>query len=287
LLMRSLAKVKESEAAIATTLVELPESLKMMRPSTYNLPKLMNKLRPRRSITLLGSVADYAASAWLQYRYGILPALSEVDTYRKVFSKKAEVKLTLDRRSSHETEETVDYTTDFSGRLSTLIPSFYGHGSEVSTVDEYWVSTAYAQRSVHLASRLGLDAAAIPMAIWERIPYSFVVDWFLDIGTWIRASVPQPSCAVVGQTLSRVRKCTYTCKLRTATYSTPWIGSPDYPEASCYGGFYHSTKAYRRTRAGYQIGIPSFTQGVNSIIRELDSLALSYSRIAGNLNRRR
>jgi hypothetical protein len=44
----------------------------------------------------------------------------------------------------------------------------------------------------NLAKVAGSRLRDIPATLWEVVPYSFVVDWFFNVGDWIQAFTPAP-----------------------------------------------------------------------------------------------
>jgi hypothetical protein len=44
----------------------------------------------------------------------------------------------------------------------------------------------------------GLSFQEIPIAVWELLPYSFVADWFFNIGDYVQAITPKPGVKLLG-----------------------------------------------------------------------------------------
>lgn len=60
-------------------------------------------------------------------------------------------------------------------------------------------SAAYARVVFSKLKRYGVDPL---LTAWELTPYSFVVDWFLGVGTWIKAFSPFSGVKVLGSCVS-------------------------------------------------------------------------------------
>lgn len=116
------------------------------------------------------------AQAWLEYRYGwrllyfdivdIQKALSQIDGEMKRF------------------KERVGYSID-SQLTRTSVPYDWAtqHGS-YDVVDEYDVSV----RGAVVADINPPEFRFNPLTTsWELVRFSFIVDWFLDIGSWLEA----------------------------------------------------------------------------------------------------
>lgn len=67
------------------------------------------------------------------------------------------------------------------------------------------------------ASAFGLNLAAIPGSVYELLPYSFVVDWFVNLGRYIQALSADLQPELRGQWITERRKIEVT---RTVTSVT-------------------------------------------------------------------
>jgi hypothetical protein len=85
-----------------------------------------------------------------------------------------------------------------------------------------------------------LDAFGVldPAAVWDVIPFSFVLDWFVDIGGWLHDNRPRLFPADV----SILDYCESFRLKRRITYSTSW-------EAPHNGGGSHTTTAFAQVAA--------------------------------------
>jgi hypothetical protein len=75
--------------------------------------------------------------------------------------------------------------------------------------------------------------AQIPAAIWEIIPFSFVVDWFVNVESFIRAVTPKADVHRLAEwvTIETERE-----EMFTANYS--WNNAPTQDEVTPPGGHF-------------------------------------------------
>lgn len=116
---------------------------------------------------------------WLELQYGWLPLISDVHEAANAYAA-----LTGKPR----TERVSVSLTRKAQRDSSSSPSAY---SCKGTVEERWRILYEMSESLSTPRSLGLtDPASV---VWELIPYSFVIDWFLPIGSYLENlnTIPQ------------------------------------------------------------------------------------------------
>nr|UUW21258.1 MAG: maturation protein [Sanya fiers-like virus 13] len=127
-----------------------------------------------------GSATRAAGSLWLSYRYGLMPLLYSAQdainafwTPLQKYSKTFQVTF-RDRIVWENSTETVSLTTHLFDRVKYTYNQFS------------WRLRTTVDFSKEMMDRFISSPWDIPMAIWERVPYSFVVDWFLNVGNYLR-----------------------------------------------------------------------------------------------------
>lgn len=151
------------------------------------------------------------AELWLEYRYGWLPAIYSVEDAVKALEKEI-AKGSLVRGSS---KSIVDLTDAKS--VSTK-PQTYTFRDEVYTCTG--IRTYRGKAFVEVLDdrvRFGADPL---VTTWEKIPYSFIADWFLAVGTWLQAVSPFSGTRLLGSMVSV--KDSYT---RQQTFAETYSGS--------------------------------------------------------------
>jgi hypothetical protein len=146
-----------------TFIAELDKTVAMFR----NLVK--------RVITLVAKGRFF--DLWLEGRYGWRTLIYDMQDIEKAISN-LDDKKTRFKAAPHETYE--EETNEES-----LVSSYYGMGEVVlSTTKHLRVSV----RGTVVADLIPPNMSFNPVVTaWEVVPYSFVIDWILNIGRWIEA----------------------------------------------------------------------------------------------------
>jgi hypothetical protein len=141
--------------------------------------------------------ADLVADKWLEYQFGILPLIGDVNDIRRLFDKQArEIRQCLDRKAaSISLEDTADMQrqgpwTEATGWFN-LYTTMWRLNQTRVTAHCYWY-----RKYPYFPT--GGSVYDIPNLVWELIPFSFVVDWIVDIGGWLRSIQPNESVTYVG-----------------------------------------------------------------------------------------
>jgi hypothetical protein len=121
--------------------------------------------------------ASDISGRWLELQYGWLPTLSDTFAAAEAYEEltKEERSMTF-RVSASEEREFEQYAGWGAGTSTGQFHSFKTQRQTISIVAEL-TETLSASRSLGLTDPLSVA--------WEVIPYSFVVDWFIPIGTFL------------------------------------------------------------------------------------------------------
>lgn len=112
------------------------------------------------------------ANRWLQYQYGVRPLIGSIYDYTDALARRVRTGMTLyvraSRKSVRESRTTGSY-------------GYASHYNEISVrkVASYQVSYAALKQ----LSQLGITNPAA--VAWELIPYSFVIDQFINVGDFL------------------------------------------------------------------------------------------------------
>lgn len=161
----------------------------------------------------LVSLADLSSQAWLTYRYGILPLLYTYEDIQKALKPISDaVSWDTVKRFKKSEHEVADLKV---GQISS---QFYGGGADILLGADIEIIERVMIRTKMNTNQLKQKRFAFNPALtaWELIPYSFVVDWFVQIGDFITALAP---------TCYELRGITYskTIRVRAKLYPGPYL----------------------------------------------------------------
>jgi len=123
----------------------------------------------RSSIDFLKRLGD----DWMAYRYGVMPL---VYSYR-------DIQKTLERGMSVNIKATKSVSPRPTGTTLPASTVKYVVTDEVGSITVRATAFSYYSASA-LASLAGVGFNPL-QTLWELTPYSFVADWFVDVGSWI------------------------------------------------------------------------------------------------------
>jgi hypothetical protein len=177
------------------SLAEIKQTLHLLR----NPFQSMNKVLHRASSLRKRGVS--AAETWLQYRYGVLPLVRDITSIISGAKKRTGHLRATSRAKGKITRNSVTVHTMGTGAPGAVV-TYTKTNSEVLTVravalDEYFVDQF---------DNIGLSGKNLVTLPWELIPYSFVVDWFLNVGDYLGAMVPLPTVKSLGSCLVTTRE---------------------------------------------------------------------------------
>jgi hypothetical protein len=186
------AKLQETQWDTGVFLAELLETLDMLKNPLKGLAKFGRKARRAGSLPEYGKhVVGFAADSWLTYIYGIKPFLNDINAiialcdgllvkhYHTLLRKRAT------RKSS---TSTTTVTTGGTGYFGYPIVRTRRVTTKCTTVVYY--KNKQEGKIQGFARNFGLNIGNIPSIAWERVPYSFLVDWVLNVGDWLKAIAP-------------------------------------------------------------------------------------------------
>lgn len=204
------AKVNSPEWDAGQVGAELRETIGMLRNPLGSALKIFRRVSKRHKGV---ASARVLSEQWLQYRYGIMPLISDVNAAIALYEKTLARQTAFRKHTSGADSQMTVVTNNATG--FGFVNNFKW-GTEVTVKTSYVAtSNVYYQfllnRETEIKQHLlGLQFDQMPALLWELVPYSFVVDWFWNVGGWIRAASPNRST-------SELANCTSVKTVRTVT----------------------------------------------------------------------
>lgn len=193
---RAIQKVRDSDFQLSVALAESKKTFDHLAASAVTLFKayravkrgnlkdfLQQVMTPQSNFNERGVRKSFyssrdAAQRWLEVQYAWTPLLKDVNGALELLSKPSIEPLLFKVTGSvmekfNEVDDSKWHNRDQEAHII--------NGRRVAKAIYYYAITDPA---AVLAQQIGLNPAA---AIWETIPWSFVIDWFLTIGTAIES----------------------------------------------------------------------------------------------------
>lgn len=166
-----------------------------------------DKLKRREWRKDLRNAPSHVSDFWLSYRYGMEPLVQDCDTVlqhawhglyhtRGVFSKRARL---IERSTT--TKDTTEFSIDPSVKLTCRDTVEIIDTHRAFVVAQRRVMGGYWEEMLDM----GFNPFALPAIAWELVPLSFVLDRFVNVGSWISACTYRPDTTYRGNVYSRRR----------------------------------------------------------------------------------
>lgn len=216
------------------------------------------------------------AKAWLMWRYGIKPLVSDVEAIAKGLKQKVGK-----RRKSSRASGTINRSGSTSYVCYTH-PAYLVSATTQSTdileargmsLDEYFAD---------VYSNIGFTGKGLITTPWELVPYSFVFDWFFNFGDFLKALAPAPGYTQLGSAISvrRISSTIYTISGATSLGPVTLIRQPT-------GSFMGLREEKTRGPLGLPKVVTKFNFRLDEGIRLADSAALIAVKIGSIMSGRK
>lgn len=281
-LVKAYDKVKSAESDIGVMLVELNETIHMLRHPFEALSKMKSKLKKNRykrhkgneiaEPVIYGSVLS---DLWLQYRYGIIPLVNDISSIIDLFNKQvASAERLLHRRKGMiETVKNVNITQSLKTLDGFCWTPQRTEERKIRSVSHVYFHTLLQAGANWQLHNLGLNLGNLPTVVWEKIPYSFVVDWFVGVSRWLTAVKADPFHQYLGNCTSQVYEQTIKYDM-----STPYYGTYKSLEEFRPSTYTMTSKVLIRHINDTLPVLPVINADFFTWKRELDSLSLIWQR---------
>lgn len=169
-------------------------------------PKALKKFKgnPR-------SAFDQFSDLWLLGRYGIRPLI--YDFYSAQKAMEVLMKGTTIVRGRGRTTESDGDSVVTTGTLDAQTDVTW---AETLTWERSYNGFAYCQFSSSKQAAFQFNPL---VTAWELTPYSFIIDWFIDVGSWVQTLTPRMNGDYLGIALGVHTRSTHTITYREDTHS--------------------------------------------------------------------
>lgn len=274
------------------SLAEMHKTIEMIGNVALTLHRFRNALKSGASIEkiyeILGGkfpkakvrrgITEPIYNRWLEYRYGWTPLVMELQGAFKALDKTRTIKVRGTARgkavSSKDQTRVVTRTPMFGPAQAVL-----GDAELTFDQQETVECRAYAMFEVSKEFQTVRDFGftEIPLALWELVPYSFVVDWFLPVGDWLEAVTPKLGVTIRAEGIT-TRRTTHLSRRVTAWNKTFSGGvSYDVVGATSLHDQRFLTTVERVPSLSDALTFPSINVKLN-VKRAIDALALLSQR---------
>lgn len=191
---RFISEMRGDTAMNAVNLLEMRQSMGMIEKRAIQLFQFSNAIRKfqfQKAARILGVVEDFKkkqsmgkmilhkrkdqfANNWLEYSFGWKPLIMDM---------KANVDILQSDVPSGHIKGHKKYTSDYKviQQNTQYQLTYYTHIITAKAI--VWAEIKITNPNLYLANKLGfVDPAGV---IWEAIPFSFVVDWFVNVSDFL------------------------------------------------------------------------------------------------------
>jgi hypothetical protein len=190
-----LAERGQADSNLFESVAEYKETLRLFHGPISSFFRFFKK--NREAMKLMGP-----HEAWLTYRYGIRPLIQDITMVVEGLSKKVGLRRQTSRRNltktltrSTQISETTFWAIVTANQLETDTVTVRG-----MCIDEYLAT---------LSSNIGFTAKGLITVPWELVRLSFVVDWFVTLGDFLKSYAPAPGYKTLGGSLVTTRQRSY------------------------------------------------------------------------------
>lgn len=289
-LVKAYAKMNSSPLLSGESLSELGKTLGMLkRPfsGAQDLCLRMIKAKKRATRKTTMSAMKAAEGAWLEGRYGMTPLILDASTImqeaRKSSVNKESRRVVARSGMKLEKIESVHRAGVVSNMLYATTCSVTqkrscGIGAGV-------IFSVKNRKGLELAVKTaGLDLRSLPATLYEKLPLSFVVDWFIGVGPWLQAVIPDRNVTVEGNwtSVNSVSNHYVFNIITDQLYWAYWLGQ----YIRLYGQFGNVSLTQRTYQRVTNVNLPStpvLRGGDLSLLHTVDGVALLTQSILGYL----
>ncbi len=188
---KALLKLKNQQVNLAVAFAERSETAELVTSMIQRITRLHGAYKARRPLDwrtvkrlsgIPGRRGEAIPNSWLEFQYGIQPTMQ--DAYGAVSALKSK---DLEDGSRYRYTVRGSSKVAYAGGFEFFNDGYptikYVKSDEVKQEAKVRLDYALENPLLHQLASLGILNPAL--VVWEKVPYSFVVDWFLPIGDYL------------------------------------------------------------------------------------------------------
>lgn len=184
------------------SIAEIDKTFGLFDRPISRLSQTFNKAaQAKREGKFAGYTVDGISHLWLAYRYGIMPAVNDIQGIIEGLTKKTEKRReTIRAKKGMELSKTFTVPTSWAGISMNVINDVTDSVTvRAMSLDEF---------STSLWENIGFTPKGLITVPWELVRYSFVIDWFVNVGDFLGAIIPAFGWNNIGSCLVTIRGTT-------------------------------------------------------------------------------
>jgi len=189
------------------SLAELPKTINLLTQTVKTLYQVIKGVKTGNAHMVISAIgrrtkendrrnwfSRSAGNRWLEYRYGWTPLVMELQGALKALDKSRVLQKRATARGRVFEVQTATTTKN---------QSLGDDGDIVYTYDKNLtvLVRAFCLYTADLTYQSARDfgVTELPLAAWELVPFSFVIDWFVQIGDWLEAVTPKLGIQILAE----------------------------------------------------------------------------------------
>lgn len=186
LLAQCYTQAGQSDALFLVSIIEAKKTLHSASRLVSLLPRFntwLSSFRGRSLPTLISRLSGDAARQWLEYRYGFSQLYYDFMSYKKVLE-------SLSRTSRVRFTKRETLVSSSSSSIPDVTSTFYveRYGWTRIRKDECVAGILVQADADWIRGFQSLGISSPFSTIWEVIPWSFIIDWFVNVGDTLAAA---------------------------------------------------------------------------------------------------
>jgi len=197
-IVKALVKMADAKVNVAVAYAEASKTSDLILDTARRVDRAYRAFRKgdlRGVAQNLNITPKRLHKSWLEYKYGWMPLLMDVKGAAEFFAQQHVIRPTRFTVSASESfleNVTVSGFTTFIGIPGSVHPYTGFTSVNCETKVKIWCELT----SPHLSAMQQLGLTNPALVAWELVPFSFVFDWFIQVGDWLTAMTAQQGVTI-------------------------------------------------------------------------------------------